>query len=140
MSVTVAEVDPIFLKNYELVIEALDYRKHVDSVALVPQTSTVTWRGGGNNTHSDTAVQGWQAQIGYMQDWKSANSFSRFLWEHQGETVQAVFNPTAGEGTSWSVDLTIVPGQIGGAVGAAANTTVTLGAGDPVPTFPTAGS
>ena len=133
----IADIQPIFLKNYALVIAAFDYRKHLDSFALVPQTSTASWRGAGGNTHTDVSVTGWQAQAGYMQDWNTPESFSRFLQEHQGQTVDAVFEPEAGNGTSWAVKLILVPGQIGGAIGSAGNVTVTLGCGsDPVPTYP----
>jgi len=137
MSTTVLEIEPIFGKNYAVICAALDYRKHIDSFALVPQTQTQTWRGAGNNTHSDVSVIGWNVQAGYMQDWKSEDSFSRFLQEHAGETLTFTFEPQAGEGTSWTVDVVIVPGQVGGAIGSPLNVTVTLAcATDPVPTYP----
>jgi hypothetical protein len=137
MSVTIADIDPIFLKNYEFVVGELDYRKHLDQVLLTPQTETQTWRGAGGNTHADVAVVGWQCTAGYMQDWSSADSFARFLQEHAGETLAVTFNPTAGGGTSWDVPLVIVPGPVGGPVGSPANVTVTLAcASDPIPTYP----
>jgi hypothetical protein len=82
----------------------------------------------------------------YAQDWQSATSLSRYLWEHKGETVPFTLNPddtsldaTLGS-TSWAGLVAIAPGNVGGDVDAVATSSVSLGiVGEPVPTF-TAGT
>lgn len=131
---TVLDVQPLILKDVELILEAAgdDYRKHVSGVTFTPSSSTTTWTGLGLNTHTDAAIPTWVCQLDYVQDWLSADSLSRFLFEHEGETIPATFRPTAGVGPSFSANLTIISGAIGGQVNAYATTTVSLGSDKPV--------
>lgn len=121
------EVDPLVLKDVELEIGTDDYRKHVDQVTLAPSTSQMSWTGLGGNTHTDQSTATWAATLNYVQDWDTANSLSRYLFDHEGEEVDVTFRPRAGHGPSFLVTLVIAPGAIGGSVNAFATTSVTLG-------------
>lgn len=121
------EVQPLVMKDIELEIELSDYRKHVSQVELSPKTSAITWTGMGRNTHTDQSSATWDCTLKYAQDWDSPDSLSRYLYEHEGETVDATFRPRSGVGPSFEVQLAITPGAIGGVVNAFAETSVTLG-------------
>lgn len=130
----VLDVQPLILKDVELIIEAAgdDYRKHVSGVTFTASSSQTTWTGLGLNTHTDASAPTWTCQLDYVQDWTSADSLSQYLMAHEGETVPVTFRPQAGIGPSFSANLTIVPGNIGGQVNAYATTSVTLGSDKPV--------
>lgn len=126
----VLDVQPLVLKDIELILGGPtgdDFRKHASGVTFTPSSSSITWTGLGQNSHTDVATATWAASIDYVQDWDSANSLSRYLYEHEGETVPATFRPRSGVGPSFEVDLVITPGAIGGQVNSFATTTVTLG-------------
>lgn len=131
---TTLAVVPLILKDVMLTLGALgdDYRKHVSGVKLTPSSSQTTWKGLGGNSHTDATVPTWTCQLDYVQDWSSASSLSRYLFEHSGETVPATFQPISGSGPSFTANLSIVPGDIGGQVDAYATTSVTLGSDQPV--------
>jgi hypothetical protein len=128
------DVKPLILKNVMLTLGAAgdDYRKHVSGVMLTPSSSQTTWKGLGGNSHTDSTVPTWTCQLDYVQDWASVSSLSRYLFEHSGETVAATFQPISGSGPSFTSNLSIVPGAIGGQVDAYATTSVTLGSDQPV--------
>lgn len=130
----VLNVQPLILKDVELILEAAgdDYRKHVSGVTFTPTSSQTTWTGLGLNTHTDSAIPTWVCQLDYVQDWTTTDSLSLYLYQHEGETVPATFRPTSGAGPSFTANLSVVPGAIGGQVNAYATTTVTLGSDKPV--------
>lgn len=127
----VIDVDPLVLKDVTMILgdPALgpDFKKHVDSVTFTPASAQVTWTGLGSNTHSDVTTATWTAAINHIQDWETEDSLSRFLYENEGETIPCTFKPRSGSGPSFTADLIITPGAIGGAVNVYAVTTVTLG-------------
>jgi hypothetical protein len=130
----VLNVQPLVLKNVELLIGTGtpdDFRKHVSSVAFTPSASTVTWTGLGLNTFTDVSTATWTCDLTFAQDWASANSLSRFLYENEGETVPVSFTPKDG-GPAFTANVSITPGAIGGAVGAVSESTVSLGSDKPV--------
>jgi hypothetical protein len=133
---TILEVQPLVLKDVELLIGTGtpdDFRKHVSGVTYTPSSSTTTWTGLGKNTHTDAATPTWVVQLDYVQDWTSTTgSLSQYLFEHEGETLECTFTPTSGVGPSFTSNVTIVPGAIGGQVNAFATTTVSLGSDKPV--------
>lgn len=123
------DVLPLVLKDVELVLgtDADDFRKHVSGVTYTPTAPTQSWTGLGGNTHTDVGAPTWTLNLDYVQDWDSVQSLSRYLFEHQGETVTALFRPRSGVGPSFTSEVTITPGAIGGQVNAFATTTVQLG-------------
>jgi len=131
----ILEVQPLVLKDVELLIGAAtpdDFRKHASGVTFTPTSSQQTWTGLGLNTHTDAAIPTWMLQIDYVQDWTSTNSLSRYLFEHEGETVPVEVTPTSGVGPSFTANVSIVPGAIGGQVNSFATTSVQLGSDKPV--------
>lgn len=129
------DVQPLVLKDVELTLGSGtpdDFRKHVSGVTYTPSTPTQTWTGLGRNTHTDVGAPTWTLGLDYVQDWSSEDSLSRYLFEHQGETVEATFRPISGEGPAFKSNVTITPGAIGGQVNAYATTSVQLGTDAPV--------
>lgn len=123
------DVKPLVMKDVDLTFEAAgdDYRKHCSGVVFTPTANAVTWTGLGENTHTDQSTATWAVAITYVQDWESADSLSRFLYEHEGERVPMTFRPKSGAGASFTADVFVTPGAIGGPVNAFAETTATLG-------------
>lgn len=124
-------VKPIVLKNVQLTLGANDYRRHVSAVEFVPTAQPVIWKGLGGNTHTDIGTASWVCNLSFAQDWETEDSLSAFLFENEGETIAAVFEPVDG-GTGFTANLTITPGSIGGSVDATAVATVSLGSDKPV--------
>lgn len=136
---TIVEVTPLVLKDVVAIIGTNDFRKHLSKVEFTPSSSSVNWTGLGGNTHTDVSIATWQANLTYAQDWDSADSLSRYLYEEEGETVTMEFRPRSGVGPTFAVDVVITPGAIGGQVNSYAETSVALGCnGRPIllPTAP----
>lgn len=138
----VVEVTPFLMKDVVLTLTPAapgtegSFQKHVSQVEFVPSASQVDWKGlSPSAVFTFPTAATWTCNLSYAQDWSSPDSLSRFLYDHEGETVAATFEPTSGVGTSWAADLIIVPGSIGGTVDSVAVGTVALGVqGKPVPT------
>lgn len=128
-------VKPIVLKDCLLVIDADNYEAHVSSVVVSPTVATKTWKGmTPAATFSDSTAPTWVAALDYAQDWETVDSLARYLFEHQGETVTALFQPKKGAALpEFTVDLVITPGPIGGTVDDYMTGSVNLGvSGQPV--------
>lgn len=130
----VLDVKPLILKDVELLIGGTtpdDFRKHVSEVTFTPSASSTSWTGLGANTHTDASTATWTCTLKYVQDWDSLKSLSRYLYTEEGKTVPIVFKPRAGTGAgaspSFSANIVITPGAIGGQVNSFAETSVTLG-------------
>lgn len=126
-------VNPFIMADCLFQVAADSYEAHVSTVEFAPTSQTVNWKGltptavfsfGTNST--------WVCNLGFAQDWSTANSLSRYLYENEGEEITVVFEPKAG-GPSVTATLIVAPGSIGGAVDAVAVSTVALGVkGKPV--------
>lgn len=127
-------VKPLVLKDVLLTIESDDYEKHVSGVAFNPSSSQIEWRGlSPDAVFTDVTNATWACTLDYVQDWETADSLSQYLFEHEGETVTMVFTPVKGTGNkTFTAEVTITPGSIGGQVNAFATTSVTLGSTKPV--------
>ena len=131
MAVPIAVV-PLYLKDVDFTVDSLEYKRHVSGVTFTPTSSAATWTGlTPTATFSDQATPTWVCAIDYVQDWETEDSFSQFLFDHAGESVPVVFAPKTG-GRKVSANLVIVPGAIGGAGGAFATSSVSLGTDYPV--------
>lgn len=119
-------VNPFVLKDVVFEVGADDYAAHVSQVEFTPEASTITWKGlTPDATFTDVASATWTCTISYVQDW-SATGLSRYLYEHEGDTVAVEFTPVNG-GPAFTADVIIVPGAIGGSVDSFAAGSVTLG-------------
>lgn len=127
-------VKPLMLKDVLLTIEADNYEKHVSGVSFVPAAGTATWQGlTPEAVFTDVANATWTATLNYVQDWETNDSLAEYLFEHEGDTVTMVFTPVKGSGKkTFTADVTITPGTIGGEVNAYATTSVTLPSTKPV--------
>jgi len=130
-------VAPFVLKDATFTVALDSYEAHVSQVQFDPTTQQLQWQGlTPSASFTDVGSPSWAATIAYAQDWKTPNSFSQYLYDHQGETIAATFTTNPGAG-AWAVNLIITPGAVGGAVNAYAVATVTLGiSGQPTFTPP----
>ncbi|HUG50404.1 MAG TPA: hypothetical protein VLZ78_05345 [Terrimesophilobacter sp.] len=120
-------VKPIVLKDCLLTLGTDNYQAHVSQVRFTPSAQTQTWQGlTPAATFTDTSVATWTLGLSYAQDWETPDSLARYLYEHEGEIVPAIFEPKNG-GASWGADIVITPGAIGGTVNQFATADVTLG-------------
>lgn len=120
-------VDPFVLRDVIFNVGTDGYKAHVSQVTFTPTSSVVTWQGltptaafsfGTNAT--------WTCDLEYAQDWSTANSLSRYLFENEGEEIAVTFEPVAGD-PGIAATLIVTPGAIGGAVNTVAVATVSLG-------------
>lgn len=126
---TAIAVQPFVLKDCTLKVGTDNYEAHVSQVQFSPSSSQVNWKGlTPSSVFSDVTTATWTCSLAYAQDWTTANSLSLYLHNHEGETVDVVFQPKAGTGQpSVEATLLITPGAIGGTVDQVATATVTLG-------------
>ncbi|MBH0054483.1 hypothetical protein I6E74_09930 [Salinibacterium sp. SWN139] len=124
---TIAVV-PIVMKDVVLEIEDDDFAAAVSSAVLTPSSSSVIFKGlKSGSVFTDVTAATWTLGLTYAQDWVTAGSLSQYLLENEGTVVDAVLKPQSGIGPSFSVEIVITPGAIGGAVDTTAVATVTLG-------------
>ncbi|PYY57773.1 hypothetical protein DEJ17_09745 [Curtobacterium sp. MCSS17_011] len=114
----------IYMKQVTFTVAAHDYATQLSSVALTPNTTTATWAGFNGATQKNTAAADWSADLTFGQDW-SADGFSRYLYENEGEEVEVVFAPKSG-GPTFTATVTLTPGSVGGATNTYVESTVSL--------------
>lgn len=126
-------VKPFVLKDCTVTIKdgataVGDYEAHVSKVSLDPNTPTQTWKGlTPSAVFVDSATSEWTCSVEYAQDFETANSFASYLLANPGKSVTMEFTPKNG-GTAKKATATVilVPGSIGGTVGAFATASVAL--------------
>lgn len=136
-------VRPFIMRNAIIQLGTDDFAAAVSTAAITPAGGTADFKGlKPEAVFTFPQASTYVLEMTYAQDWNSATSLSRYLWEHKGETVPFTLNPddtsadTTVGSTSWSGTVAIVPGAVGGDVDAVATATVSLGiVGEPVPTF-----
>lgn len=120
-------VAPIILTDVLLTVGTDNYEAHVSQVEFTPTSSTVSWKGlTPTSVHTFGSTATWTVTLAYAQDWVTATSLSRYLFDNEGDTVTMTFEPKAG-GPAFTADVIITPGAIGGTVDSVAVATVTLG-------------
>lgn len=121
-------VTPIVLKDCIVSIEDDDYAAAVSAVTITPSSSTVIFKGlKPGAVFTDVTEASWTLGLTFAQDWVAAGSLSRYLFDNEGLVKSAVIKPQSGIGPSFSVEIVITPGAIGGQVDQPATATVTLG-------------
>lgn len=127
------DVNPFLLADFILSVDGDDYAAASSTIELAPSTTVVTFKGLKPTSIHKRAVTDWTCNLTFAQDWVNTDSLSNFLFAHQGETVEAcTVKPQSGVGPSFTVDLSIAAGSIGGAVDSTAVSTVALGSTKPV--------
>jgi len=131
MVTTAVPVNPFSMKDVSLVLgpteAGYEFRTSVSSVQFTPSASTVTWSGLGLNTYTDVNTATWVCTLEYAQDWDAPESLSAFLYENEGATVPVVFKPKNAGAKTFTGEVIITPGAVGGPVNAVAVASVTLG-------------
>lgn len=103
-----------------------DYEASLSKVEIVPSVSVQVWKGlTPSAVFQDVPAPEWTCNIDHAQDWETASSFSQYCLANVGKKVTAKFTPKTG-GKAATVTITILPGSIGGGVGAFATASVAL--------------
>ena len=119
-------MQPLYLKDSLLTIEAANYEAEVSSVTFEPSTSTATWKGlTPEAVFTQTANATWVVTLTFGQDWDDPLSLGVYLFQNEGQEVAMVFQPVNG-GAGFSAQVVITPGAIGGPVDGFAESTVSL--------------
>lgn len=119
---------PLYMKDVVLSLGSNSYEKVVNSVAFTPSGGIATFKGlTPDAVYSFPQSPTWTCDITYAQDWDTTGSLSRYLFDNEGSTVAATFRPRTGAGPSFTANLFITSGAIGGAVDSVATATVSLG-------------
>lgn len=137
---TAIAVAPFVFKDALLQIAADNYEKHLSQAELRPdtKTETLTWTAitpAVKFSEAGTPTTTWKLVLSYAQDWETPNSLSEYLRANAGQVKSITLQPRAGAGQkTYTVDVTIAPGPIGGTANNVAVGTVTLECdGEPVP-------
>lgn len=119
---------PLLLTDCVVEIGGVDYATEISQALFNPNAAVQRFRGLKPTSNHKTYTTDWSLDLTYAQDWDSTASLSRYLYDHEGETVTGVtFKPKSGSGPSFTVDIIVPPGAIGGTVETHATTTVTVG-------------
>jgi hypothetical protein len=120
-------LNPFVLKDCLFQVAADNYEGHVSTVEFVPTSAVQAWKGlTPTAVYSAGTNSTWVCNLGLAQDWQTADSLSRYLFENEGEEVIVRFEPVNG-GLGIDATIIIAPGTIGGAVDTFAVATVSLG-------------
>ena len=135
-------VKPIVLNDVDLKIAADNFEAHVSKVELVPSTSLVTWKGmTPTSVFKAPTMTDWACGLAYAQDWETPGSLSEYLFLNEGKQKEMVFKPRKSGARSWTAQIIITPGAIGGLSDTVAVAEVSLGVqGRPVPSELTPGT
>lgn len=105
-----------------------DFEAHVSKAQIDPNTSVQTWKGlTPTSVHQDIASPEWTLNLDFAQDFSTANSLSQYLLANVGKKVIVALTPKVGVGAKKAtMTVTLLPGSIGGGVGAFATASVAL--------------
>lgn len=125
--------NPRMLKRLRLRIGEDSFSGQVSNFALVPSTTTATWQGGTPEaSYSDTSDATWLATMNVIQDYETETSLVRYLLRFQGRRALLEFQPLdAGSFVLYTV-VTLAAPQIGGAVNAFNEASISMGAMRPL--------
>ena len=120
-------ITPIVLKDVLFQVASDTYEKHVSQVEFIPTAQTVNWKGlTPSSVFTDISTATWVCALSFAQDWATADSLSRYLFENEGAAIEVTFRPKVA-GPGFTATLIVTPGSIGGRVDAVAVATVNLG-------------
>lgn len=119
-------VNPLFMTNASVTIDAVEQADAVSNVTFTPTTSAIVFKGISGEATQSSGSEAWAVSLTYAQDYSAADSLAMTLFNRAGETVEMVFTPTSGSGTTVTATVTLVAGAIGGAVDTTAEATAVL--------------
>jgi hypothetical protein len=122
----VINTDPLVIKDAKYTIAGNDYEFSIESATVTASTSTSYVYGSAPAAvYPVTTTANRALVLVFMQDWDTEDSLSRTLENLEGEKIAVTIQPKAG-GTGVTGTVIVTPGAFGGAVNAAAKSTVTL--------------
>lgn len=126
------------LKAVVLSLEGNDFGAHVSNVAQVPTTQQLTWQGMKPEAAlTASSAPTWVTTLNVVQDYQNPQSLFNYLLANAGKVATLKFYPDDDGEFYTETEVTLVAPQIGGAVNAYNESTVSLGCTPPVPHFPT---
>jgi hypothetical protein len=114
-------------KDIRILVGADSYEKQVSDVNFAP--TTVTWQGGTPDAVLEDAT--WILNITMVQALDDADSFSRWAFDHRGETVTVQWKPHADADFTLESEITVPAFTLGGPVGAYNTTTLACRSTEP---------
>jgi len=117
---------PLYFDDVVLTIDGDDYAPAASQASLEPSTSSTVFHGLKPDDNFPASSTDWSLTLAFVQDWDSTASLARYLFANQGSTIATTLKPKSGSGPSFTMNLHIVPGSIGGTTRSHATTTVTL--------------
>ncbi|QBE48750.1 hypothetical protein [Leucobacter triazinivorans] len=125
-------VNARLVKQITLKVGEDSFSKHVNNCRYARTSSMQEWRGGTPDAvFTDETAPTYTFELTGIQDWETATSLCNFLLEHEGETAEVEYKPHHDGEVSFISDIKIVSPEIGGAVGAYNEFTVTMGSTKP---------
>lgn len=122
---------PLYLDDCIVSIDGNDYAAAVNSATFTPNAAVARFRGLKATANYKHGTTDWNLDLNYVQDWDAeapALSLSQFLHDNEGETIEDVsFRPSSGTGDTFTADIVIVPGSIGGTAEQFGAVSVSLG-------------
>ncbi|MGV8973385.1 MAG: hypothetical protein ACOH10_13770 [Rhodoglobus sp.] len=124
--------NPFVMSDAIMKFGADEYQSLISGVVFVPTANLKTFAGIGGDTYTLAGKSSWVCNVDYAQDWETATSLARYLFEHEGESLAVTFEPIEG-GVSFTATIVVVAGSIGASADNVATSSVSLGvSGKPV--------
>lgn len=122
-------VEPIILNDIILTIGADNYEASVAKAELVPTMPLAKWKG-----MTPAAIKNlggtpeWVLNLNFAQDHLTASSLSQYTMANAGTIKSVTLKPKkpASTGPTYTVDVLIVPGKIGGDLDTVATADVSM--------------
>ena len=123
---------PLFLADCTVTLGTDSYQAAVSSAVFTPSTPAPVVYKGLTPTAKWTrqGLADWTLDLTFVQDPDTETSLSNYLHDHEGEQVTAVFEPNNGE-SSWTADINLAAGALGGAVETWGTSTVSMSSSKP---------
>lgn len=107
---------PLKFEDYLVTVGGTDHGIECSAVTLTPRPNVMTFRAGGATPtdYKDVEID-WTLDLEFGQDWSEPTSLSRILLAGAGTVGEGwVFTPKSGAGPTFTVDVLMVPGAVGG--------------------------
>lgn len=119
--------NPLFIKSASIEVDGVEMGELISNVVLTPTTSTLTFKGVSGATFQSVGSEVWTLQFDYAQDWSTADSLALKLFNETGTNVTVTVNPEGTVGApSFTAEVTLLSGSVGGATDSVATASVTL--------------
>ncbi|RNL58974.1 hypothetical protein [Arthrobacter oryzae] len=119
--------NPLFLKSASISVSGVEYADLITNVVFTPTTPTLTHKGISGKVATSVGATEWSVTFDYAQSFDTAGSLALRLFNDEGKKVPAIFKPEgAASAATITATVTLLPGTMGGAVDAAATSSVTL--------------